>query len=84
MAKIEVIHEKVIGSDGRINYLYGGELVRCKDCIHKPTTKGRDYGCDVDFPDEDCPFFCEDDEYYNRMPPNDDFYCGYGERKVDG
>lgn len=59
------------------------EVVRCKDCKHKPHTKepdGDGYGFDITADDDfTCPFLC-DDGYYNRMPSND-FYCGYGERK---
>ena len=58
-----------------------GELVRCKDCKHKPHTKepdGDGYGFDITADgDFTCPFLC-DDGYYNRMP-SDDFYCSYGE-----
>ena len=80
----EIIHKEIKDADGVTCYIKTGEIVRCKDCIHKPTTKGRSYGCDVKFPDETCPFCNEDDEYYNLMPPSDDFYCGYGERKDNG
>ena len=61
------------------------EVVRCKDCKYRPylspdktlfltpTTKK---GCD----DFTCPYTCPDDDYYNRMPDDDDF-CSSGERK---
>lgn len=63
------------------------EVVRCKDCIHRPI---RYYGEKPDAPylDEDCgyrdytcPYLCDDD-YYNRMPA-DDWFCNHGER-MDG
>ena len=48
------------------------KLVRCKDCKHNPKyTDDYMYGR--------CVFCCEDDYY--SVEPDDDFYCGYGERK---
>lgn len=65
---------------------YVRELVRCKDCKHRPTPdeKGRGIapGADdcYDFGvDRTCPWLC-DDGYYSRIPP-DDFFCAYGEVK---
>lgn len=52
------------------------EVVRCKDCKHRPTGADRD---DLEFPDEKCPCQCEDDWY--NWKPADDWYCGNGERK---
>lgn len=58
------------------------EVVRCKDCIFRPTTKGDMYGTDVVFPYEDmCPLQCED-PYYNQMMDGD-FFCANGERSDD-
>lgn len=48
------------------------EVVRCKDCKHRPTQKK----C---FPDMVCPCQCSD-SYYSWVPP-DDWYCADGERK---
>lgn len=48
------------------------ELVRCKDCKHNPKyTNDYMYG--------GCVFCCEDDFYSGT--PDDDFFCGFGERK---
>lgn len=48
------------------------ELVRCRDCKHNPKyTNDYTYGI--------CVFCCEDDWYSET--PDDDFYCGYGERR---
>lgn len=62
-----------------------GELVRCKDCIHKPRiaseTGDVGDGFDIEFPDGRCPCQCSD-EYYNWMP-YDDWFCGNGERRTD-
>ena len=54
------------------------EVVRCKDCKHFPAGTNRD---DLVFPDEICPCYCED--FWYSWKPNDDFYCGKGERKDD-
>lgn len=57
-------------------------IVRCKDCIFRPTTKGDVYGTDVEFPYEGmCPLQCED-PYYNQMMDGD-FFCANGERRSE-
>lgn len=60
------------------------EVVWCKDCIHRPSrihgAEDEREGLNLEFPDYWCPMQCEDD-WYNIMP-RDDFFCGYGERKV--
>lgn len=57
------------------------EVVRCKDCIHRPSriygAEDEREGLNLEFPDDWCPMQCEDG-WYNRMP-SDDFFCGYGE-----
>lgn len=60
------------------------ELIRCKDCKHRPIRLEEDEdekGFNLKFPDERCPCYC-DDGYYNWMP-SDDWYCGNGERKEE-
>lgn len=58
------------------------ELVRCKDCKHRPTITGKyENGFDVEFPDWKCPCRC-DDGWYNWMP-DDNWFCGNGERKEE-
>lgn len=59
------------------------EVVRCKDCRHKPNGYIDD---DVlrypNFPHEEsnpCPCKVYGDEWYSWIP-NDDFYCSFGER----
>ena len=61
---------------------FRGELIRCKDCKHRPTID-REYedGFDINFPDMICPCQCEDG-WYNWMP-EDDWYCANGERKEE-
>lgn len=63
------------------------DIIRCKDCKHKPHTSDKynydngDCGLEIIFPDYRCPCRCED-EYYNRIP-DDDWYCGNAERRTD-
>lgn len=56
-------------------------VVRCKDCIHRPT--GDAYNHDLEFPNSDykCPCRCEDN-WYSWMP-GDNWYCANGERRTD-
>lgn len=58
------------------------EVVRCKDCIHKPTGSGVNH--DITFPEQDyrCPCRCED--YWYSWMPNDDWFCANGERRENG
>ena len=53
-----------------------GELVRCKNCKHRPIGTNRD---DLEFPDDKCPCKCED--YWYSWKPSDDWFCGNGEQK---
>ena len=61
------------------------ELIRCKDCKHRPTATRADegiyWGFSIEFPDERCPCQCEDG-WYNHYP-KDDFYCANAERRAD-
>ena len=57
-------------------------VVMCKDCIHRPTINDqRDIGgVGLRFPDDSkCPCRC-DDPYYSWMP-NDNWFCGNGEKE---
>ena len=64
---------------------YVGELVRCRECKHRPIKEdadGENYGFNLIEPndgDERCPCLVNDG-WYSWMP-NDNFYCGFGERK---
>lgn len=62
------------------------EVVRCKDCKHRPisTIEGEDYGFSLEPPDDDwrCPCLNGDDGWYSWMP-EDDFYCADGERRTE-
>lgn len=51
------------------------QVVRCKDCKHRPTGTNRD---DLEFPDDICPCKCED--YWYSWKPADDWFCGNGEQ----
>ena len=58
------------------------ELIRCKDCKHRPKRIGNERnGFDFEFPDGMCPCQC-DDGWYNRMP-KDNWFCWNGERKEE-
>ena len=64
------------------------ELVRCKDCKHRPKIDKGDVenytanGFSLEFPDDfECPCRCED-PYYSWMP-KDDWYCGNGKRREE-
>ena len=56
------------------------EVVRCKDCKHRPIdTQEEGNGFDYEFPEEyGCPGYCDDGYYSQRF--KDDFYCAWGER----
>ena len=57
-------------------------VVRCKDCKHRPTMSGVDWGQGLEFPeDSKCPCKCED-PWYDWMP-EDDWFCPYGERRSE-
>lgn len=61
------------------------ELIRCKECKHRPIKEDADrenYGFNLIEPnggDERCPCLVSDG-WYSWMP-KDDFYCGFGERE---
>lgn len=57
------------------------EVVRCRDCKHKPTGSGVNH--DITFPEQDyrCPCRCED--YWYSWMPDDDWFCANGERRED-
>lgn len=61
------------------------EVVRCKECKHRPIKEdadGENYGFNLIKPndgDELCPCLVSDG-WYSWMP-EDNFFCGYGERK---
>ena len=60
-------------------------IVRCKECKHRPIKEdpnGENYGFNLIEPnggDERCPCLVSDG-WYSWMP-NDNFYCGFGERE---
>ena len=63
------------------------EIVRCKDCKHRPKEpnfKTYENGFDIEFPEgSKCPCKCSGDEYYSWYP-EDDWFCASGERKEGG
>lgn len=50
------------------------QVVRCKDCKHRPVWEKNH----IVFPDDVCPCQCIDDDYYNWMPV-DNWFCANGE-----
>lgn len=79
-----ILHIDTEFKDGKVNLVaeWQGELVRCKDCKHRPRLKNEnhsDYGFNV-IGDETCPCVNEEDGWYSWMP-KDNFYCGFGERR---
>ena len=72
--------EYIVNSEEECLFYKHVELVRCKDCKHKPVISSVDnFGFRrYDFPDDRCPGQC-DDWWYNWMP-NDDWFCANGER----
>lgn len=57
-------------------------VVRCKVCKHRPEKICEDEpekGFNLEFPDWRCPCRC-DDGYYNWMP-DDNWFCGNGEKE---
>ena len=60
------------------------EIVRCKDCKHRPkepNLKTYESGFDIEFPEgSKCPCQCSGDEYYSWYP-EDDWFCADRERK---
>ena len=66
------------------------EVVRCKDCVHRPEAHdGVTSGVGVEPPrddegwhDDTCPYLCGD-PWYNEMP-DDNWFCHLGERKGNG
>ena len=56
------------------------EVVRCKDCKHRPVEKGEYWR--LEFPDEVCPCQEIDADWYGRKPA-DDWFCANGKRNGD-
>lgn len=56
------------------------ELIRCKECKHRPIDPyNKRVGWDLQFPDDVCPCQCID-PWFSYMP-DDEWYCGSGEKK---
>lgn len=56
------------------------EVIRCKDCKHRPFDSEDTQGFGVEFPDEKCPCQC-DDGWYNWRPDNE-WFCANAERRT--
>lgn len=58
------------------------EIIRCKDCKHRPIDTGKDNNPeDFECSDDICPCVCAD--YFYSWMPDDDWFCANGER-TDG
>lgn len=55
------------------------EIIRCKDCKHRPSGSGADH--DLEFPDWRCPCQCED--YWYSWKPDDNWFCANAERREE-
>lgn len=85
------IKEVIVRYGDKQSFIYGnalgkvvGELVRCKECKHRPVKEdvdGEDFGFNIIAPEGSnlCPCLV-DDGWYSWMP-KDNFFCGYGERE---
>ena len=63
--------------------LHTGDIVYCKDCKHRPELadpEAERFGYNVRESDGVCPCTNADDRYYSWMP-EDNWFCGDGERK---
>lgn len=71
---LDAIFDNFINSADRV------EVVRCKDCKHRPIdTQEEGNGFDYEFLEEyGCPGYCDDGYYAQRF--DDNFYCAWGER----
>ena len=85
--KVEFIESYWTGGEFGSDYQWNdnhGELVRCKDCKHRPKEpnwKTYKNGFDIEFPEgSECPCQCSSDKYYSWYP-QDDWFCANGKRK---
>ena len=58
------------------------DIIRCKDCKHRPFDGEDTQGFGVEFPDGKCPCQCDDGWYSWR--PNNEWFCANAERRSDG
>lgn len=65
--------------DIAISALKQPEIIRCKDCKHRPKFDEEEE--ELIFPTYRCPCQCED--FYYSWMPKDDWFCGNGERRTD-
>lgn len=65
-----------------LNGMRNAELIRCKDCMYKPTQHEEDDETIIDFPVPfKCPCECEDPWY--DWVPEDDWFCGNAKRRKE-
>lgn len=82
-----ILHDDINQFDTRRTDCPLIEIVTCGECKHRPIKDdpdGEDYGFNIVEPtdgDDLCPYLVEDG-WYSWMP-NDNFYCGRGERSEE-
>lgn len=68
---------RVTGFPGVMKREMVSELVRCKECEHRPS--GDEANHDIEFPDNLCP--CQYVDFWYSWIPSDNWFCGNGERR---
>lgn len=83
---MEEYREYVIKTRYGMEVGYGQEIIRCKNCKHRPKEpnwKTYESGFDLEFPEgSKCPCCCYGDEWYSWYP-EDDWFCANGERRTN-
>ena len=80
----DVLYDKETG-EAVMKLGFKGKLVRCKYCKHKPRIIDVFHASYGDVPvleSDKCPCVNKDDYFYSHMP-DDDWFCGNGERRTD-
>ena len=57
------------------------EIIRCKDCKHRPLDGEDTQGSGIEFPDGICPCQCED--FWYSWRPDDDWFCANADMRGD-
>lgn len=77
---------EMLGYDTSGNSLDMVHVVRCEDCKHRPIDHREEYndmtGFSLEFPDNCCP--CQSEDGWYNWYPDDDWFCGNGERRDEG
>ncbi len=85
MTRVEyIINDDFLDNETKVSAESQGylrELIRCKDCEHRPAIiyENEIGRLNLRFPDGVCPCQC-DDPFYSWMP-SDNWYCGNAKRR---